>query len=53
MPDSIAYRILQELVVASAELNIDQKLSLLRLLFEQEDLAEYKESKEGEDNAEI
>jgi hypothetical protein len=55
MKDSKAYQVLQALVVESNKLTVAEKLSLLRLLFEQEDLAEYKESKEqkGEEDAEI
>lgn len=55
MKDSKAYQVLQALVVESNKLTVAEKLSILRLLFEQEDLAEYKESKEqkGEEDAEI
>jgi hypothetical protein len=46
MKDSKAYQVLQYLVLESNKLMPEEKISLLRLLFEQEDLAEYKESKE-------
>lgn len=52
MKDSKAYQVLQALVVESNKLTVAEKLSLLRLLFEREDLAVYTESKEqeGEEN---
>lgn len=56
MKDSKAYQVLQKLVLESNKLMPEEKISLLRLLFEQEDLAVYTESKEeqkGEDDAEI
>ena len=55
MKDSEIYRILQELVVNTPGVETSDKLTMLRLLFEQEDLALYSESceKKVEDNEPI
>lgn len=55
MKDSTIYRILQELVLNTPGIEASDKLEILRLLFEQEDLARYSESREekGEDDGKI
>lgn len=49
MKDSEIYRILQELVVNTPGIETSDKCKMLRLLFEQEDLALYTESKEEQE----
>ena len=49
MKDSEIYKNLQRLVVESADISTDDKLEVLKLLFEREDLALYMEGKEGQD----
>lgn len=55
MKDSEIYKRLQELVVINEFLETEEKLEILRLLFEQEELARYSESREekGEDDGKI
>ena len=43
MKDSEIYKKLQELVIVSGFLNNEEKIAILRVLFEQEDLALYTE----------
>lgn len=51
MKDSEIYRILQELVVNTPGIETSDKLNMLRLLFEQEELALYTESKEEQEES--
>ena len=44
MKDSQIYKILQEMVIASNTLTTEAKIAMMRLLFEQEDLALYAEN---------
>lgn len=51
MKESAMYKILQEMVVTSNILTAEAKLEMLRLLFEQEDLALYQEGLEQQKGA--
>ena len=52
MKDSKAYKILQELVVNTSDICTADKTAILRLLFEQEDLALYIEEHEKQEEKE-
>lgn len=53
MKESKSYQILQQLVINAPDICIADKTALLRLLFEQEELALYREKLEGEENESI
>ena len=52
MKERRAYQILQELVINASDISIADKTDLLRLLFEQEDLALYIEEHDKQEDGE-
>ena len=52
MRESDAYKILQEIVVNTPVLRAEDKINIMRLLFEQEDLALYREEHEKQEEKE-
>ena len=52
MKESAAYKILQNLLLNTTDICTEDKIDIMRLLFEQEDLALYREKHEKQEGGE-